>query len=639
MERIIQLKDIVNGEESFLYPKTKADAIDVNGVTLTKKIKELSRVQVEEDGFYVTDENGNIISKYNSEGGNFIFSPLFEDGVKVIVDKSIDSKFINANNVERVNTYKRVTDSGIISSEVYLSVINIGDLTIGEKTIKISAPNYIFTDYFKFSSNAPLRLKNRVFNGKNITITVESDIDINDVTLFVEYSTISEFTHDKISYKIKTAADIATVTPYFPSAKFNKKFPLVYITDDMGVGDFSGIWCVFNGYAVGTQPHATPADAEGILNGYWGNAGMLTHTPYQYSDGIGGMRRFGFSCAIWPELIDNVNYTKFNRTHALIMSRLNTSFTFHDLDCTTMQSIRNDVTRYSKIWGEAIYNNDLKIMTEPNGLKMYIKAVQSSPEVCLALSQNEGRFIYYVDDDGNEVFKNYSDATADEILIGEDVNIKGYKKDIASWKSGRDYTSFKRKPNGSLIREFIQSWTKENLLDSINANTGNNAIIYGNHGMSDVLREGFSEIAATRDDIWICSVDEFWEYYHLANNTIIGKLKRDGDYITFDVYIPKYGNSQFREINLNIPVTDCTECTMSSNVITGGWKQNESYLTIISGLEEKHYKYVSDAIKLAGKYPENSNIKNDAQYLINMLNNGAAKDSFQSNLNSIYSTT
>lgn len=127
MERIIQLKDIVNGEESFLYPKTKADAIDVNGVTLTKKIKELSRVQVEEDGFYVTDENGNIISKYNSEGGNFIFSEEFENGIKVIVDKSIDSKFINANNVERVNTYKRVTDSGIISSEVYLSVINIGE--------------------------------------------------------------------------------------------------------------------------------------------------------------------------------------------------------------------------------------------------------------------------------------------------------------------------------------------------------------------------------------------------------------------------------------------------------------------------------------------------------------------------------
>ena len=639
MTQIIQIKDNVGGEEVILHPQTTSEAVLVGDKKLTQVLGEISSksslIEVAEDGFYYIDSDGNIIAKYDEEGSHFVFSQQVESDIKVIIDNSDKNKLIDGTKIEQVNTYKRVTDNGITTSNVYLSVIEAGDIAIGEKTIKIRANNYLFSDFFKFSSNAPIRLKNKVIDGKNITITIESNIAVNDVTLFIEYSLMSEEHYDVINYRIKTAVDATTIQPTFPLIKFNKRIPLVYITDDMGAGDFYNIWAAFNGYPVGTSDASQP-DAEGILNGYWGNASMPIHTPFSYTDDIGGLRRYGFSCAVWPDGYASTLYTKFNAIHAKLMSRFGVSFTFHDLDPTTMQSIRDGVTKWSSFWGKEVNNNNLKIMTEPNGQKIYIKAVQKCPEICLALSQNEGRFVYYIDDNGNEVFKLWSEATEAEKLIGEDVNILGYNKSLSSWKSGRDYTSFKRKPNGSLVRYFIPSnYPTQSFIDQVVNNPDGTVLVFGNHGMADTTRAAFQELATTKDDIWVCSVDEFWEYYHLANNTIIEKPVRDGDYITFNVYIPKYYGNQFREINLNIPVTDCTECIITGNVITGGWRQNAAYLSIISGLEEKHYSYISDTIKLVKKYPTNTNIRNDAQYLIDMLVDGSVKTSFQSNLDLI----
>ena len=141
--------------------------------------------------------------------------------------------------------------------------------------------------------------------------------------------------------------------------------------------------------------------------------------------------------------------------------------------------------------------------------------------------------------------------------------------------------------------------------------------------------------AEKKDQFWVASADEVWEYYHLYNNATITDVSYNetSKELTFKVNIPKYKKSQFRELTINIPgITDGTDCTFSDNVATGSARQNSGQYTINFGIEDKIYSYIEELTSYYRKHFYNTYVKEDAQYLIDRLKDGEKKAAYQAAL-------
>lgn len=598
MNKIITLKD---EEGRKLYPATVSDAVFVGKRRLTDILRESSgnMVEVLENGLFICDGNYNCIARFGDEGFESVSTSAGVTNTTVL-----DGTAVNT-----VGTYNRLIDSGVIASTVYTSFIYTGDLAAGGHTAVLNTEKPLFKDYFRFHCNVPAELKGVVFGDKSISVTFNVLSDCHDCTIRLDYCMATEETHDYVELKVKTASTDAA--PSFPGCKYNKSFPLLFTTDDMAYTDFSYTWCLINGYMGGDK---AAVKGEEVLNGGNGTDLFEVHAPLTFTDDTGGVRRYATTSAIWAAKIENGDVNKINHMDMKIMRRMGTTFAIHDVgEDYTLQDLLDSYY----LEGKNVY--DVlgvfpKVMVEPNGEKAYTYAAARSKDMVVALMQNGGN---YTPDDGNTV------------------HIGAYDTDVSKWTSGRDFTSFLRKPDGAIVRIFKDGATKEEFLSYVNNNEANHILAFGKHGFSPAYAGGFSEMAATHDDIWVCSVDEMWEYFHLVNNTVIDKVGHDGEYLVIGMYMPKYNKSLFRELTLNIPITDGTECLFSDNVITGGWRQNDGRFTVNFGLEERKYKDISDTIELVRKYPSNICIRRDAQYLIDMLVDGFNKDAFQGMLDSL----
>lgn len=427
---------------------------------------------------------------------------------------------------------------------------------------------------------------------------------------------IDDIFYDVVNVKINAPTYDINKPPVFAKVKYNKLCPLVLTSDDMGTSELVINWAFFNGYPTyDSNTYLYISKGDEFLNIPYKATEFHQHRkdikhdhhqPLTFSDGTGGIRRFTATSAIWPYEVEGTNYMHIHGNDAKTMIRTGWSFAQHDVDAgyaTDPETIASRFKILSEKWKE-IVGIGLKVMVEPNGNHKYIDAGKISEEICWNIFQN-GKLPNYP----------------------EERNVK-----IEDWTTGNDWTSFDQKPDATTARFFFQD-KEDEFQKTIDNADGSLIILGGSHGFSPKFLNYLKEIVQPSDKFWVTGADEVWEYYHLYNNSKITDIIYENGVLNFNVKMPRYKKHQFRELTINIPgISDGSSYILSDNAITGGGKQNDGYYTINIGIEDIIFSYIEELISYYRANQYNKYVKNDAQYLINLLLQSNKKHNYQAML-------
>ncbi|UKK52653.1 hypothetical protein [Prevotella sp. E2-28] len=617
---IVQFKNKKTKQE--VMPQTITDAVKYNGEALTGIIYNLLHpnpnesieffAETEEDGFTIVDCSGYVMARVTEEGLDALVGEELADEIRGMVDTAISSQptlTINDKQASRTGTLTRLTDHGRITTNLYSQLVRLGDLASGQHSFSIDTPNIPMKDYVQCRLNVPSTVNSVTFTDTSITVTFTTTSAAQDVMARLDFTAFDDSMYDCIHIELDT--ENSTAVPEIATVKYNKKFPLCLTSDDQGRSDFISAWAVCNGYPTTSLSISedVPSTLRGdlyLLEQDTARAYMGKHAALTYTDGTGATRRFAATSAVFGFAAETSDYTKMFGIDTVTMQRTGWSFAHHDcFNQTTVQDIINEFAANNISWKQYIPQG-LKVMVEPNGDHRYVQATQESEEMCLPIFQN-----------GTEQYPSNS-------------------KLISDWSNGRDIYGWLHKPNGAFERIFFQGG-ETNFFDAVEAalQSANppSIIMGGTHGFNDDCKDRLRALAEDQDDIWVCSTDELWEYYHNVNNAHIVNRTYVNGRLSFDIILPRYPKHQFLgELTINIPVTDADNVTMSANVVKGGYRQYDNKLVINTGLETTIYKYIKELSDLYLNNIDCEKIKEDAMYLIEQLVDGQIKDDFEERL-------
>lgn len=423
--------------------------------------------------------------------------------------------------------------------------------------------------------------------------------------------------------------------PQMAPVKYNKTFPLVITSDDMGKTELTNNWAALNGYPVindhvdlGIQPGGTKFLQAPYKKYYTQGESqdVADHAPMTYTDNVGKTQRYRMTCAVMPYDINSNNYAKINANDAKLMLRTGFSFAQHDVDdASSVQNISTAMTANSTIWATQV-GIGLKVMVEPNGNHNYLAAGKQNSGVCWNIFQNP-----------NSEYPGNSKTITDWTHSRTDWSASG----IATTPS-----TFSDKPTGGYTRTFFQGHESE-WKSAVDAADGTSMIIGGTHGIGDEIKDHLRTSSNIQNNAWVCGADEVWEYYHIYNNLKIENVSYDGSNLTFDVQVPTYQKNQFRELTLNIPGLTGTGAPTFSTAsgktvpVTGGYNTSGGSgvgYTMNIGLENSINTHISELMTIYRDDQTNAFVKRDLEYLISQLWDGTTYTT-QLNANPTYDLT
>ena len=397
--------------------------------------------------------------------------------------------------------------------------------------------------------------------------------------------------------------------PQMARVKYNKQFPLVITSDDMGKTELTNNWAEVNGYPninanvdLGIQPGGTDFLAVPYKKYYMqgGSSDPADYQPMTYTDNVGKTQRYRMTSAIMPYELANNSYSKISANDAKLMLRTGWSFAQHDVnDISSVENISTAMTNNSNIWANKV-GIGLKVMVEPNGNHNYLEAGNQNRGVCWNIFQNSTS--EYPDND----------------------------KTIADWTDGSMPSTFSSKPTGGYIRSFFQG-NESSWKTNVDAADGTKMIIGGTHGLGDEIKSHLRSASNVTNNAWVGSADEIWEYYHIYNNVKIGDATFADGKLTFDVQVPTYKKNQYRELTLNIPGLTGTGAPTFSTAngttvpVTGGYKIDGGTgigYTMNIGLETSIYQHIDELMTIYRDDQTNLFVKRDLEYLIAQLWDG-----------------
>lgn len=406
--------------------------------------------------------------------------------------------------------------------------------------------------------------------------------------------------------------------PQMAPVKYNKTFPLVITSDDMGKTELTNNWAALNGYPIvndhvdlGIQPGGTKFLQSPYKKYYTQgeSQNVADHAPMTYTDNVGKTQRYRMTCAVMPYDINSNNYAKINANDAKLMLRTGFSFAQHDVDdISSIQNISTAMTANNTTWANAV-GIGLKVMVEPNGNHNYLAAGKQNSGICWNIFQN---------------------PTSE---------YPGNSKTLTDWANRTDWsangittmpTTFSNKPTGGYTRTFFQG-NESAWKAAVDAADGTSIIIGGTHGLGDDIKNHLRTSSNVTGNAWVCGADEAWEYYHIYNKLKIENVEFWGGNLTFDVLVPTYNKNQFRELTLNIPgLTGGGTPTFSTASgktvpVTGGSKQTSTSgigYTMNIGLESSINTHISELMTIYRDDQTNAYVKRDLEYLISQLWDG-----------------
>ena len=420
--------------------------------------------------------------------------------------------------------------------------------------------------------------------------------------------------YETVTVSIPATGYDASKGPEMARVKFNRQFPLVITSDDGRKPEYVSNWTLMNGYPNVRDwqdyPYLSGDDMLGVAydKTFMGtrSSDVNDYQPMTFDDGTGKRRRFTLTSAVPPtgssKTPDKASYDQINREDAKAMLRTGFSFAQHDVDdASSVESIKSDYARLNTLWADNV-GIGLKVMVEPNGNKNYVEAAKQSDEICWNIYQAATQAYPALDNT------------------------------LAQWTGGTQpstYTTTKATrrtfPNSDAAGETAFA----NSVRTAISNGNTDPMFYGCHGLGSYAQNLLKDLATNatyKDKVWVTGADEFWEYYNIYNNVVIENVSFDGSTLTFDVKVPTYKKSQFRELTLNVPgLTGAGKPTFSSESgktvpTTGSYRDNGSDgFTMNIGLESRFTDYVNQLRALYRDDQMNEFVKRDLQYLVDQL--------------------
>ncbi len=427
-----------------------------------------------------------------------------------------------------------------------------------------------------------------------------------------------------------TSYDASQGAPQMALVKYNKTFPLVITSDDMGKTELTNNWAELNGYPVlnntvdlGIQPGGT-AFLQAPLKKYYTQGlsqDVADYAPMTYTDNVGKTQRYRMTCAIMPSNLGSNNYSQIDANDAKLMLRTGFSYAQHDVeDISSVEAITAKFKTNSDKWAQQV-GIGLKVMVEPNGNHNYLAAAKESDEICWSIFQN-----------------NTSEYPFNSLALTDWTHSRS---DWTNAGIGTLPSNFTTKPTGGYARAFFQG-NESAWQNTVNNADGTRILIGGTHGLGNTIKDFIRTNSNVKNNAWVAAADEVWEYYHIYNNLKIENVNWDGSNLTLDVQVPTYKKNQFRELTLNIPgLTGGTAPTFSTASgkampVTGGYNATGGAgigYTMNLGMESSITTHIDELMTIYRDDQNNEFVKRDLEYLIAQLWDGTTKSSYTTQLN------
>lgn len=423
-----------------------------------------------------------------------------------------------------------------------------------------------------------------------------------------------------------TNYDVSQGAPQMARVKYNKLFPLIITSDDMGKTELTNNWAALNGYPIindhvdlGIQPGGTKFLQTPYKKYYTQGESQNVddHAPMIYTDNVGKTQRYRMTSAIMPYELKadgSSDYSHIDANDAKLMLRTGFSFAQHnvniDKDNVANSEMLSELMTTNNATWTSLVGIGLKVMVEPDGNHSYLDAGKANSGICWNIFQNPT------------------------------TNYPANSKAITDWTDGSMPSTFSNKPTGGFTRSFFQG-QESKWKAAVDAADGSSMIIGGTHGIGDDIKDHLRTSANIKNNAWVGSADEVWEYYHIYNNLKIENVTFADGYLTFDIQVPTYQKNQFRELTLNIPGLTSTSAPIFSTAdgktipVTGGYNPNGGSgigYTMNIGLESSINTHIEQLLEIYRDDQTNLFVKRDVQYLIDQLWDDTAKTAYQSQL-------
>ena len=353
----------------------------------------------------------------------------------------------------------------------------------------------------------------------------------------------------EITIKLKPSAQFSGSTEshngiYISPLKYNKSWLMLLSQDDCHHASYSLTWALFNGRPLS---HMYFYNASQLAANDLPPDSFLWTRNIGSTDGAGNDVRFTFTFSLFPEgdvmnttIVvskgDTRNYFRFYKKSTLVwdnvreMLNYDNGIAFHDVDVPVIwlgneDSIYAHFVVAQSIIREHLNGRGCKILAEPNGNKVYIKAGMNFPDIRLMTAQN-----------GNGVFNPTDIFPFNDGLLQKDVILK---------------------------RWFYNNGDEHRLLSDIKENISlppskRRAIQVGVHGTDSLWVELFSEISSLYgkegdDSVWFTSLDEYMEYVYYRSNIKLESFIEGDREMVVRLRIPREQDFLFPSVTLNIP--------------------------------------------------------------------------------------
>jgi|GEM_PF-2079539 len=415
----------------------------------------------------------------------------------------------------------------------------------------------------------------------------------------------------ELTITLPQGVDPNAISLEFPALKYNKKLAVSWINDD-GLSPWNWVYNLVNKKFVST--------AGGTFHLGMANTTGYTPTKFlEYTDGAGVKHRFASSVAVFSYLLkamgkdalqaNNIEWA--SPKELRIMADFGFTTVYHNLKESYDGGPVSDKATFNRLLalnGQEILdltNRMPKILAEPDGNHQYITYGISNSLIQMQTAQEE-------------IVTSIKPFSGSMTLDKNKVTVKRVFVEGTNFIKDR-INQLKTELNGNPVD---RTW-----------------MIIGNHTASANI-EGvfFTQVdslfgASGNDYVWFPSVDEFYEYWFLRNQTTYIKTVK-GQQVKFKFKLPDVKNFYFNSLSVMLSgITDTTGVTVESSEMCNGmsYAMNEGKLLV-------NLDYNTDLIAKVEKYIQQFNTSmstsdlEDAQYFTQMLKPGV-REIYQDQLN------
>lgn len=391
--------------------------------------------------------------------------------------------------------------------------------------------------------------------------------------------------------------------------KFNKHFAFSYSVDDSYENGWSRVFAAFNGLWIDEKEffHFGAEPSQGSQS-----------VPLCVSDGCGNDRRFTFGesiqASVWNEynkegfiqdIITSTSNPYVSWEELRFMTDMGNAVYWHDVDDTKwyIDAPKEISSGFDEDFEKTMkkIGYPMKTLAQPNGSKYYLEAARMNSNVYMTrLTSKEYTEICFDDSPSlykAEIFGGDSNATNEEKLA-----------ELAEQES-REHpylvSKFSHRPQDDEIQFF------RTVCD-----------LYGKEG---------------KDNIWVASYDEMYDYTYLRNKAVISSYVKDG-YKFFDITVPIDDRIIYNELSFLVDGCKGTAEYVSDNLYGfSSAVQKDGKVLVNCRFDTRIYETAAKYVELY-ESTRNEYYKNFSSYLVSLLRDDL-KESLNSRIDGVHEPT